>query len=368
MTNAFDLYSPGWDFLRSGVDSKEMAYVQPLVSICIPTYNVERTVMSTLRSILNQTYGNLAILVVDNASTDNTLNLLAQVTDPRLTIYKNEKNIGAEANFSRCIELASGEYIAIFHADDLYLPNMVEKQVRVLQDNPSVGAVFTLASLINDDDEIIGEGRLPAKLRGKGLYHFPEMFISILENGNFLTCPSCMVRGKLYKELAPFDGQRFGTSADLDMWLRILEEGPIVVLDEKLMSYRVSTTHGSYQWRFCRTEEAHFFKVMDYHLSVKSRGLTIPRSGVDRYEFQRSLDKIMRAMNHLNKGEAAEAKRLLKESVSTRAFRGAMCSLGRPKRVAFWLCGILLLCSGHFRPRIANSLRWLMRRLNRRVI
>jgi glycosyltransferase involved in cell wall biosynthesis len=324
--------------------------------------------MRTIQSILNQTYHNLEILVVDNASTDNTLSLLEQVNDPRLAIHTNERNIGAEANFSRCVELASGEYVAIFHADDLYLPNMVEEQVRAFQDNPSVGAVFTLANLINADDEIIGEGRLPARLRGKGIYHFPEMFISILENGNFLATPSCMVRGKLYKELAPFDGKIFGTSADLDMWLRILEKGPIAVLEQKLMNYRVSTTHGSYQWRFLRTEEADFFRVMDYYLSLKSQVLAIPRSVLDKYEFQRSLDKIMRAMNHLNKGDSAKARRLLKESISTRAFRGAMCSLGRPRGVAFWLCGILLLGSGHFRPRIANSLRWLMRRLNRRVI
>jgi glycosyltransferase involved in cell wall biosynthesis len=341
---------------------------QPLVSICLPTYNAERTVMSTLQSILNQTYHNLEILVVDNASTDNTMSLLRQVNDSRVVIHKNERNIGAEANFSRCIELASGEYIAIFHADDLYLPNMVEKQVRVFHDNPSVGAVFTMANLINDRDDIIGESKLPAELRGKRVFHYPEIFFGILGNGNFLMCPSSMVRGKLYKELAPFDGQRFGTSADLDMWLRILEKAPITVLDEKLMGYRISTTHGVYQFRFFHTEEADFFKVMDYHLSVKSGVLDIPGSVLNKYEFQRSLDKIMRAINHLNEGESAEARRLLRESVSTRAFRGATRSIGRPKAVAFWLCGILLLGSGHFRRYLAKSLRWLMRRLDGRVI
>lgn len=345
-----------------------MSCNQPCVSICIPTYNAERTVMSTLQSILNQTYHNLEILVVDNASTDNTVSLLGQITDSRVAIHRNERNIGAEANFSQCIELASGEYIAIFHADDLYLPNMVEKQVRVLIDNPSVGAVFTLASFINDRDEVIGQRILPAKLRGKRVFHYPEIFSNILENGNFLMTPSCMVRSKLYKELAPFDGQRFGTSADLDMWLRILGKGPIVVLDEKLMSYRFSTTHGSYQWRFFRTEEADFFKVMDYHLSVNSSVSDIPRSFLNKYEFQRSLDKIMRAMNHLNEGESAEAKRLLRESLSTRAFRGATRSIGRPKAVVFWLCGVLLLCAGHLRRYLAKSLRWLMCRLDRRVI
>jgi len=345
-----------------------MLYNEPVVSICIPTYNAGKTVMSTLQSILNQTYQNLEILVVDNASTDSTLSLLEQSNDPRLAIHRNERNMGAEANFSRCIELASGEYIAIFHADDLYLPNMVEKQVRAFQDNASLDAVFTMASFINDRDGIIGESILPAKLRRKRVLHYPEVFASILENGNFLMCPSCMVRGKLYKELAPFDGDRFGTSADLDMWLRILEKGPIAVLDERLMSYRVSTTHGSYRWRFFRTEEADFFKVVDYHLSVKSGVLNIPRSVLDKYEFQRSLDKIMRAISHLNEGESVEAKKLLRESVSSRAFRGAARNIARPRTVAFWLCGVLLLGSGRLRPYIAKSLRWSMRRLDRRVI
>jgi len=324
--------------------------------------------MSTIQSILNQTYQNLEILVVDNASTDNTSSLLGQVNDPRLVIRRNERLIDGHANWSKCIQLATGEYIAVFHADDLYLPDMVERQVRAFQDNPSVGAVFTLANFINDRDEIIGGSKLPAKLRRKRVFHYPEIFLSILEKGNFLTCPSCMVRGKLYKELAPFDVDRFGTSTDLDMWLRILEKGPIAVLDEKLMSYRVSTTHGSYQWPFVRTEEADFFKAMDYHLSVKSGVMDIPRSVLDKYEFQRSLDKIVRAINHLNKRESAEAKRLLREAVSTRAFRGAARSIARPRAVAFWLCSILLLGSGHLRPYLAKGLRWSMRRLNRRVI
>lgn len=345
-----------------------MLHNQPLVSICIPTYNAGKTIMHTIGSILNQTYHNLEILVVDNASSDNTMSLLREINDPRLAIHMNERNIGAEANFSRCIELASGEYIAIFHADDLYLPDMVEEQVRTFQDNPSVGAVFTMADLINDRDEIVGQSKLPAKLRRRRVFHRPEIFFSILENGNFLMTPSCMVRGKLYKELAPFDVDRFGTSADLDMWLRILKKGPIAVLDDRLMSYRVSTTQGSYQLGFFRTEEADFFKVMDYYLSLKSEVLHIPRRVLDKYEFQRSLDKIIRAINHLNEGESPEAKMLLGESVSTSAFRGATRSIGRPRTAAFWLCGILLLRSGRLRPYLARSLRWSMRRLDRRVM
>lgn len=122
----------------------------PLVSICIPTYNAEKTVVDTVESVLNQTYRNLEIIVSDNASTDNTIALLEKFTDPRIKLYRNSKNIGAEKNFNRCIELATGRYIAIFHADDVYLPEMVEKQVKAFLDDPSIGAVFTTATYINE--------------------------------------------------------------------------------------------------------------------------------------------------------------------------------------------------------------------------
>lgn len=337
-----------------------MLYHQPLVSICIPTYNAEKTVMDTLQSILNQTYHNLEVLVVDNASTDNTWSLLQQTNDPRLVVRRNERNIGGEQNWSKCVQLATGEYIAIFHADDLYLPNMVQKQVRAFQDNPSVGAVFTRARLINDRGEVIGYSKLPSELRGKRIYYLPEIFLLILRNGNFLMCPSCMVRGKLYKELAPFDYDSFGISADLDMWLRILEKCPIAIIEEKLMCYHMSNRQGGYRVMSLRTKEADFFKVMDYYLSVKSGVLDIPRSVLNKYEFRRSLDKITRAINYLNKGEPQEAKRLLRQFLSTMAFRGAVQSIARPKLLSFWLCGILLLGSGPLRRYLAKSLRRLL--------
>ena len=144
----------------SSSSHEQTLYSQPLVSICIPTYNVEKTVVQTVQSVLNQTYHNLEILVVDNASTDDTLTLLQKFDDPRITIHKNSKNIGAEQNFSQCIQLANGEYIAIFHADDLYMPDMVQKQVEAFEDNPTISAVFTLAKLINSHGEAIGESKL----------------------------------------------------------------------------------------------------------------------------------------------------------------------------------------------------------------
>ena len=339
--------------------------VDPLVSICVPTYNVEKTVKQTLESILKQTYRNIEVLVVDNASTDNTVSLLQEIDEPRIRIHCNDMNIGAEKNFSKCVQLANGEYTAIFHADDLYMPNMIEKQVRVFQDDPSVGAVFTLASRINARGETAGEARLPAKLKGKGVYYFAEVFLSLLGNGNFLVCPSAMVRSKIYKQLVPFAEERFGTSADLDMWLRILERHPIAILEDKLMHYRVSRVHGSYKYNYLRTEQAAFFKVMDYYLSAQSEALDIPCSVLNKYESRRRADKIMCAINHLNKGELQEGTRLLRKSFPAMTFRGVRQTITRPKLL---FLNILLLSAGPLRQYLAKSLHWLLRWRGRRIV
>jgi len=313
-------------------NSKQTLCDEPLVTICIPAYNVEKTVVQTVRSILNQTYHNMEILVVDNDSRDNTLLLLREFNDSRMKIYKNSKNIGAERNFDRCVQLANGEYIAIFHADDVYRSDIVQKQVQAFQDNPTIGAVFTFAELINESGEVIGEYGLPVKLRGKRIYHFREIFFSMLENGDFLFCPSAMVKSALYKELVPFE-ERFGTSADTDMKLRILEKCPIVILPEKLMSYRIHNTH---------TRSEDYLNVMDYYLSVKSSILNIPHSVLNKYKSQRSKRIIRGAKDYLIKGQLQDAKQLLlREPIFTTVFWGAnaiLRSLSRKweKRFKSW--------------------------------
>ncbi|MDQ1254422.1 MAG: hypothetical protein QG646_3663, partial [Euryarchaeota archaeon] len=280
---------------------------QPLVSICIPVYNAEKTIVSTLQSIITQTYQNIEIIISDNASADNSLDLIEEFTDPRMAIYKNSVNVGAEKNFTKCIDLATGDYIAIFHADDIYTPEMVEKQVRTFQENPSIGAVFTAATYINEDNEKIGESKLPDAIKGKKKCDFGEIFISLLRDGPFLMCPSAMVKSKLYRELNPFKYEQFGTSSDLDMWLRILEKHPIVILEERLLNYRISKSQGSYVLMYLRTEKSDFLKTMDYYLSVKSRDLNIPDDVLDSYEIKRNFDNLLRAVNHLIKNETHDA-------------------------------------------------------------
>ena len=113
-----------------------MSDLVPLVCVCVPTYNAEATIAETLGSILSQTYQNIKVIVVDNASTDRTVSIANTFNDPRLTIHRNTINIGAVKNFDLCIELAEGRYTAIHHADEVYEKELLERQVAVLEGFP----------------------------------------------------------------------------------------------------------------------------------------------------------------------------------------------------------------------------------------
>jgi hypothetical protein len=246
---------------------------------------------------------------------------------------------------------------------------MVERQVQVFQENPTVGAVFTRANFINNYGKIIGESNLPIELENKKNYYFSEIFLSILSNLNFLICPSAMVRGKIYKELVPFNERKFGTSADLDMWFRILERYPIAISNEKLMNYRINDTHGSFQLRYLRTEQADFFKVIDYYLSAKVNNINIPKSNLNKYEFLRSIDKIRCAVNYLIQGKKKYAKRLLKKTFSFYIFLGAISSFKKTKFLIYWISGLILLvliCIG-LGKHIGKSLYYLLYRWKRNL-
>lgn len=103
----------------------------PLVSICIPTYNASKHLTECLDSVIAQTFTDFEVIVVDNQSSDETLDIVKSysVNDSRFRISVNEQNIGAINNFNRCAELAKGEWIKYVHADDLIAPDCLEKLV-----------------------------------------------------------------------------------------------------------------------------------------------------------------------------------------------------------------------------------------------
>lgn len=125
----------------------------PLVSVVVPAYNAERTLVATLESVLAQTLQDLEVIVVDDGSTDRTGALGAEILDPRVQVI-TKPNSGASAARNAGVAAAKGTYVAFLDADDLWLPEKLQKQIAFLEANPSVRAVQTGVYMVDDKLEI----------------------------------------------------------------------------------------------------------------------------------------------------------------------------------------------------------------------
>lgn len=299
----------------------------PLVCICVPTYNVAVTVRETLASVLAQTYPNLVVHVSDNASIDETLKVVGAIPDARIHVHRQSENIGAEGNFTKCIQLASGKYTAIFHADDVYDPDIVAKQVAFLEAAPDVGAVFTGARTIDENGVLLGAiGRAPDASGSVVRYNFRELLQTMLLHHNFLICPSVMVRTEIYKkDIREWGSSLFRSSSDIDTWLRLASKTPIAVLNEPLMSYRISGAQFSNSIRN-RTERADFFLVMDNYLTRPDVISLLTKDDLRHYDWLLRHENVARALNLFVLGKSIEAKELLRGFFSRDTLRAAMHS------------------------------------------
>lgn len=317
--------------------------IAPLVSICIPTYNSEATLAQTLASIVGQSYLRLEILVVDNASTDNTVEVACRFDDPRITIHQNATNIGAEGNFNRCIALANGFYTAIYHADDLYTAQMVAQQVEFLERHPEAGGVLTEAMVVDGRGRERGAISFPAELRTHGArtVTFPELFSALLRHSNFLICPSAMVRTSVYKnDIQGWRGELFGSSADLDIWLRIARRSGLGLLPGKLMKYRVSDAQYSAKVRL-QTARADFFRVMDHYLEQYHVRVHVSPTDLDNYQKLLRRDTVMRAANLFLMDDFSRSALLMKGFFNYATLSGAWQS---KRSFGVLVLGLYLTC------------------------
>lgn len=218
------------------------------VSICIPTYNSERFITETLNSIVEQTYSNLEVIISDNASTDKTIEIATDYCNRYgWKLYQNIVNIGAGNNFNKLIGLATGEYIAIYHADDVYNPMIVEESVQVFDQNSDIGLIGTEANIINEEGIIIGEFTRPIQFKkiNKVIMSFDEVFEGIIRDVMLVT-PSIMVKKEMYERYGRFlVDSKYGAACDYELWLRFAYQKKVAILDKKLISYRIHNSQGS---------------------------------------------------------------------------------------------------------------------------
>lgn len=277
-----------------------------------------------MRSVLGQTYKNILVHIVDNSSSDNTVSIVEGFADERITLFRNSVNAGGEGNFNRCIALAKGKYTAIYHADDIYEPEMVAAQVAFLEQYPQARAVFTEALLIDEHDLPIGAIRQPKNLAAGGpLHYFPEVFKAILEHSNFLICPSVLALTSVYQDdIKSWRGELFGSSADLDVWLRMLQRGPVGIIPQATMRYRISRSQWSANVRI-DTGRAAFFRVVDHYLAQADVRSLLTADDLINYQRLERRDQVMRAVNALLQDQPEQAATLCPDIFSMSALKAA---------------------------------------------
>ena len=255
-----------------------------LVSVCIPVYNGGLYIGDTLNSLIKQTYKNIEIIVSDNASTDNTGEIVKSfcVADPRVKYFRNKTNLGYCKNILSAVNKASSEFIAIYHADDIYSPNIIEKQYNVLKKNDSIHGVFVkLESFTKDGIE--ARPKIYNKLLKSNVFNktfnlivgnYTDYLPLILTYGNLFACPSFMTRKEIFLELGGFK-DTYSSNEDLDLWIRYLQNGySLAIINEFLFKYRMSENHGSANWRK-NTELPIKYKVIDDMIIRISTNLNI---------------------------------------------------------------------------------------------
>ncbi|HEV8512824.1 MAG TPA: glycosyltransferase [Cyclobacteriaceae bacterium] len=222
----------------------------PLVSIVCLCYNHERFVEEALLSVLNQTYSNIQIIVVDDCSTDNSVSIIKQVISGhshKIHFLALKQNLGNCKAFNQGLALATGDFIIDFATDDVMLPDRIEKQVRFFEkQKENVGVVFTDATYINENGELI---------RNHYDYLFKKKLIDHVPRGNvfrdvlttyFISSPTMMAKKQVLDTLHGYDEGL--VYEDFDFWVRASRDFQFELLDEKTTKVRKSAASMSTGW------------------------------------------------------------------------------------------------------------------------
>lgn len=214
----------------------------PRVSICIPTFNRASMVGLAIDSALNQTYKDIEVVVVDNASTDNIEEVIAEYKDPRLRLIKNNKNIGIFGNFNRCVEVSKGEFLHILHSDDYIEPEFIETCINFFDAHQQVALTFT-SKIIHTKDAVKEYIFADSNV----IFNPPDGFKRLLKNGNFINCPSVIIRKSVYEVIGNYSLE-YPYAGDYYQWLKIAKTYGIAHVCGTIMHYRIGEHSESFQY------------------------------------------------------------------------------------------------------------------------
>lgn len=207
------------------------------VSVILPVYNCEKYIFESVTSVLNQTFSDFELLIIDDCSTDATLSIIKSINDARIILIQKPKNSGYTDSLNMAIKLAKGKYIARMDGDDICLPERFAKQVAFLNANREVILCGTAIQMIGSD-----------KVLKHPVTH-EEILVKLCFGTSFCH-PSVMVQKEILLE-NNYD-KSFEPAEDFELWTRLAFLGKLANLDTVLLQYRehpnqISNTNTSVQ-------------------------------------------------------------------------------------------------------------------------
>ena len=199
----------------------------PLVSIIIPVYNAHDYITECIESIINQTHTSIEIIIIDDASTDDSLEIVRSFNDIRLRIIRNEKNLGLATSVNNAIKISQGAFIARMDADDIAFPQRIEKQLSFLLSNPTISILGTAMQSIGHSDY---------------LHQFPLTHSKCKVQLLFNVCfghPTVMFRKSVFDSVENYyqdELQQY--SEEYELWCRLVDRVTFANLPEALILYR----------------------------------------------------------------------------------------------------------------------------------
>lgn len=212
-------------------------FIMPRVLVTLTSYNHEQYIREAIESVLNQTYKDFLLLIFDDASTDNSWEIINSYKDPRIHPMRNETNKAGDF-FQITPKNIPGDFIAVHHSDDAWEPTKLEKQVEIMDNHPDIAAVFTHVQIINEEGKPFTDKNnfyysvfdQPNRTRFEWLNHF-------FYKGNALCHPSLLLRANSIADLKLVNG--LAQLPDFDRWIQLCLKHEIYIIQEKLTRFRI---------------------------------------------------------------------------------------------------------------------------------
>jgi glycosyltransferase involved in cell wall biosynthesis len=300
--------------------------------------------------VLAQTFKDFALVLIDDLSSDETWRIAEEYArrDSRVSAVRNSKRLGLVGNFNRCIDVAQGRYVAVWHQDDVMTPQNIEKKVALLESHPQVGFVHSNVLMIDDEGHVLSE-HWEVDSRRDYVAAGREFFLKMVEPGkNYVCCPSVLARRECYEKLGNFRSELYFT-CDWEMWMRLSLYYDVGCLGAPLIHFRRHRDSKSFaiEGKISEIEQ----EVLAKYLVLSDHGHRI--SDADKLKKHIgaavSYEELSRARSAFSAGRSAEGWSRLRLSIKLRPelllrreFAGTLLRVMFESRVCRWIKSALL--------------------------